>query len=151
MASKSIICAVTIPSRYCIKDSYWVKYGGWFGMLLCFVLSQATERQNVKWRVVRLSSCRLVANDAHQTARSRDAWCRDVTLSLGSIRRIGLWAKQQGDIATKHHTTTRRLACFAWDRTTRQKGDNDIGCVVAIDNATRKVYQISHHSWMLAF
>jgi hypothetical protein len=29
---------------------------------------------------------------------------------------------------------------------TRHKGDNDVGCVVAIDNATRKVYQISHHT-----
>jgi hypothetical protein len=33
----------------------------------------------------------------------------------------------------------------ASDKTTIRKGDNDIGCVVAIDKATRKHYQIIHH------
>jgi hypothetical protein len=36
------------------------------------------------------------------------------------------------------------LARFVSDKATR-KGNNDIGCVVAIVNETRKVYQISHH------
>jgi hypothetical protein len=30
---------------------------------------------------------------------------------------------------------------------TRQEGDNDICCVVAIDNATRKVFQFSRNSF----
>jgi hypothetical protein len=38
------------------------------------------------------------------------------------------------------------MARFAGDKKTRRKGDKDIGCVVAIDNATGKVYQISHHT-----
>jgi hypothetical protein len=124
-------------------------YGGWFGTLLCVLLAQATTRQSVKRRVVRLSSCCPVANDARQTARCRAAYCRDVTLSLGLNRRIGLQAKRQGDIATARRTTTRRLAlatgrqcawCFVvLSLATRRKGDNDIGAVVANDNATRSV------------
>jgi hypothetical protein len=56
-------------------------------------------------------------------------------------------------------STTRHLACIVSDKTTvrqrtvwrfslatRRQGDNDIGCVVAINNATRKMCQISHHT-----
>jgi hypothetical protein len=64
-------------------------YGGWFGTLLCVVLSLATARQSAKRRAVGLSSRRLVASDARRTARCRAACCRDVTLSLGSNWRIG--------------------------------------------------------------
>jgi hypothetical protein len=66
--------------------------------------------------------------------------------------------KRHGDIETTRPMTTRRLACFVRDKTTvwqrkrrvslttRRKGEKDIGCVVTVVNATRKVYQISHHN-----
>jgi hypothetical protein len=54
------------------------------------VLSLATAQQSAKRRVVGLSSCRSVAYDARQKACYRAACCRDVTLSLGSNRMIGL-------------------------------------------------------------
>jgi hypothetical protein len=57
-------------------------YGGWFGTLLCVVLSLATARQSAKRRVVALPSYRPVVNEAHQTERCRTACCRDVTLYI---------------------------------------------------------------------
>jgi hypothetical protein len=42
--------------------------------------------------------------------------------------------------------TVQQRALWLASLATRQKGDNNIDCIVAIDNATHKVYQISHHS-----
>jgi hypothetical protein len=43
-------------------------------------------------------------------------------------------------------TTVQQRTIRGASRVTRQKGDNDICCDVAINNTTRNVYQISHHS-----
>jgi hypothetical protein len=86
--------------------------------VLHIVANVSSTKHQAKRRVVGLSSCRPVANDASQMTRCRVAYRRDVTLSLGSNRRIA-------DIATARRKTTRRLACFAIDRrTTNQQCDN---------------------------
>jgi hypothetical protein len=119
------------------------------------MLSLATAQQSTKRHVVALSSCSPVGNEARKTALCRAACCRDFKVALGLA--ICVYISQ----ATGRHCDNVPFACFAYDRrqddsaTTRRnarfasdktkKGDNDIGCVVAIDNATRKVYQISHH------
>jgi hypothetical protein len=87
-------------------------------------------------------SCRPIANDARQTARCRAACCRDVTLSLGSNRRIGylyIYVYKPIDRATSIQLATRERAIWRVSLVTRRKGDNDIGCLVAMDNAKRKV------------
>jgi hypothetical protein len=124
-----------------------VGLNGWVGTLLCVVLSLVKERQSTKLSVVGHSSC-PIANDARQTARCRAACCRDVTLSLS-------FAYEPSDRATSRQRAVwrareRRQCDNARDKT-RRKGDNDKGCVVAIDNATRKVYQISHHRMSCRF
>jgi hypothetical protein len=58
----------------------------------------------------------LVASEARQTSRFRVARCRDVAQIKG--------------MANKPSDKT----------SVRRKGNNDIGCVVAIDNETRKVF-----------
>jgi hypothetical protein len=123
-------------------------YGGWLRTPLCVVLALATAGQSVKRCVVGLSSC-PVANDVRQTAR-----CVVAMSHCCSIQIKGL-AYKASDSATSRRTTTRRLVCCAKEKTTarqravwrfvllslatRRTGDNDIGCVVAIDNATRNV------------
>jgi hypothetical protein len=99
----------------------WLTYGGWF------------------------TRCRIFASKSENTERRQ-------SLTLSSLHVFGF------STATTRHTTTRRFSCFASDRTTvrqcavwrvslltKRKGEDDIGCGVAIDNATRKVYQISNH------
>jgi hypothetical protein len=87
------------------------------------VVAITTARQNAKIHVVALSSCRPVANDAHQMARCSAVCCRDVTLSLGTNRRIG-YLHNINQATGRHRNNgaarcpTRRLACFASDRTT---------------------------------
>jgi hypothetical protein len=50
-----------------------------------------------------------------------------------------------GKATTRQHAAQQR-AVWRASVATRRKGDYDIGCVVAIDNTTRKVFQISHHT-----
>jgi hypothetical protein len=82
-------------------------YGGWFETLLCVVLSLATARQSAKRRVLRLSSCRPVTNDTRQKVR-----CRGRVVAMSPCR-----SAQIEGLAFRR-TITRRLACFASNRTT---------------------------------
>jgi hypothetical protein len=83
--------------------------------------------------------------------------CRDVTLSLGSNRRIGyLYIFKPSDRATSRQRAARQQAVWRASLATgrhdgsakrrQEEGDRDINCVVAIGNTTRKVYQISHYN-----
>jgi hypothetical protein len=58
-----------------------------------------------------------------------------------AIKRPSLVTGRQDSSAKRH-----RLVRFSSDKTTRRKGDNYIGCVVAIHIATHKMYKISHHN-----
>jgi hypothetical protein len=107
-----------------------------------------------------LSSCRPVANETRKTTHCGAAYYRDVTLSLGSNRTIAflyiyisqvirrqraarLRAVWSASLATERQCDNAPFV--ASDKTTIRKGNNDMGCVVAIDNAMRKVYQIIHY------
>jgi hypothetical protein len=119
-----------------------INYSGWFWSLLWIVFSIAKARQSAKRSTMhakRLVVLRRVVAMSH---------CRSTHVDM---------SKRQDDIETTRPITTRRLSCFDRDKTTvqqrvvwrvplttRRKGEKDIGCVVAVDNATHKVYQISH-------
>jgi hypothetical protein len=81
---------------------------------------------------------RVVASDSttkRQTAPSSGAPSRQHAARQRAVWRASLATERQDDSAT-----TRRLVCTL---ATRLKGDYDIGCVVAIDNATRKVPKLN--------
>jgi hypothetical protein len=109
--------------------------------------------QSTKQHVVGLTSCCPVTNVASQTALCHAVCCCDVTLSLGSNRRIGYFfyepvrhtcsnnAAQDwmfGVLSKRQDgkTTVRQRPVWRVSLATRRKGDNDIGCVVAINNPT---------------
>jgi hypothetical protein len=92
------------------------------------------KRRVVVRRVVAMSHYRSAQIEGLATWRAR----------LRAVWRASLATGRQND-----SVTTRRLARFASNKTTRRKGDINIGCVVAIGNATRNVYQISHHTILM--
>jgi hypothetical protein len=132
-----------------VQVSYFIWWLIW-NLFLWIVLSLATAQQSAK-----LSSCRPVANDARQTARCRAACYCDVTFSLGLNRRTGYLymykPSDRGNRATSRQRAARPRAVWRASLATRRKGENNIGCFVAIENATRKVYQISHHNFIFFF
>jgi hypothetical protein len=116
-----------------------------FGTLLCVLLALATTGQSAKHA---FSDFHLVVLSLTMYAKRRVVVRRVVAMShCRSVQIEGL-AYQPNDRATLRRMTTRRLACFARDRTTRRqravwrfvmlslatrrKDDNDIGFVVAI-------------------
>jgi hypothetical protein len=75
-------------------------------------------------RQTALSSCLPAVNDTRNLMRCRAACCRNVTISLGSNRRIGyLSIYKPIDIAATRSTTTHRLVCFASDMVTSRQYD----------------------------
>jgi hypothetical protein len=94
------------------------------------VASDSTK--NANRRVVVLLSNSPVANDARQIYEPSD---RPISRQRAA-RQCSVW---RASLATGRRD---------YSATTHRKGDNDKGCVVTIDNAKRKVYQISHHKNM---
>jgi hypothetical protein len=58
---------------------------------------------------------------------------------------FGVLRLRQNDKTTLRHRAVLRVSLA-----TRQKGDNNIGGVVAIDNASRKLYQFSLNNIQIA-
>jgi hypothetical protein len=121
----------------------------WWLIWNTFVHRVVASKSTTKFQTAR---CRTFVLSLTMHTKWRFVVQRVVTMS--SNRRIVDTAKRQGDIVTTacfdRDMATRQQCAFASDKTTRRKGDNDIGCVVANDKATRKctksaTIQISHH------
>jgi hypothetical protein len=115
------------------------------------VLALATTQQSAKQRIVGLSSCRSVAKRRvvvrHVVAMS---YCRSVQIEGLAYKPSDRATSRQGaaqqrailECFARYRTTVRQRAVWrivVFSLATRRKKDNNIGCVVAIDNATRTV------------
>jgi hypothetical protein len=102
-------------------------------------LTMYAKRRVVMRHVVAMSHCRSAQIEG-LTYKPSDR----MTSGQHAARQRTVWRTSLETGRQDDSSTTRRLARFASDKTTRRKWDYDIGCVVAIDNVTRKVYQISN-------
>jgi hypothetical protein len=111
----------------------------------CVASDSTPKRQTVRFRTVVLS---ITMHAKRRVVVRRVVLRCHIVARLKS--RIGyLYIHKPSDRATLRQRTAPQRAVWCSSLATRRKGDNDIGCVVIIDKATRKVYQINPYSHAL--
>jgi hypothetical protein len=115
--------------------------------IVVLLLSQHAKRCVVVQCVFAMSHCR----SAYMEGLAFCIYIRQATGRHCDNQQRTVWRASLATGRQDVSVTTRRCACFTSDKTTIRKGNNDIGYVVAIDNATRKMSQISHHKFMFFY